>query len=67
MLKVTKKVTLNEKINECGRDYKKLYNFVSNIAGTTKTNPWLTVNSDEQLANDIAEFLSAKSTKLEMI
>ena len=67
MLKVTKKVTLSENINECGRDSKQLYNFVSNITGTTKTNPMPTVSSDEQLANQFAGFLLAKSTQLEMI
>ena len=57
MLKATKKATLSEKIKECGRDSKKLYNFVSNITGTTKTNPMPAASSDEQLANEFAEFL----------
>ena len=67
MLKATKKATLSEKIKECGRDSKKLYNFVSNITGTTKINPMPTPSSNEKLANEFAEFLLAKLTKLQKI
>ena len=67
MLKATKKATLSEKIKECGRDSNKLYNLVSNMTGMTKTNSMPTADSDEQLANEFAEFLLVKSTKLEMI
>ena len=64
MLKTTKKATLSEKIKECGRDSKKLYNFVSNITGTTKNNPMPTASSDEQLANEFAEFFIGKINKI---
>ena len=63
MLKATKKATLSEKINECGRDSKNLYNFVSNITGMTKTNPMPTASSGEQLANEFAEFFIGKINK----
>ena len=46
MLKATKKAACSEKTNECGRDSKKYTNFVSNITGTTNTNPMTTVSSD---------------------
>ena len=52
MLKATKKATISKKINKCGKDSKKLYNFMSNITGTTKTNPIPTTSSNEQLANE---------------
>ena len=42
----------------------KLYKFVSNIIGTTKTNPMQMVSSDEQLANEFAEFFIGKINKI---
>ena len=64
MLKGTKIATLSKKINECGRDSEKLYNFVSNITGTTKTIPMPIVSSDEQLSNEFAEFFIGKINKI---
>ena len=43
---------------------KKLYNFVSNITGTTKTNPMPTASSDEQIANEFAVFFIGKINKI---
>ena len=40
------------------------YNFVSNITGTTKTNPMPTVSSDEQFANEFAEIFIGKINKI---
>ena len=42
----------------------KLYNFVSNITGTTKTNPKPNASSDEQLENEFAEFFIGKINKI---
>ena len=64
MLKATKKATLSEKINKCVRDSKKLYKFMSNITGTTKTIPMPTASSDEQLANEFAEFFIGRINKI---
>ena len=64
MLKTTKKATHSEKIKECGKDSKKLYKFVSNITGTTKTNPMPMASSDEQIANEFAEFFIGKINKI---
>ena len=64
ILKATMEATLCEKIKECGRDSKILYKFVSNITGTTKINPMPNANSDEQLANEFAEFFIATINKI---
>ena len=64
MLKATKKAILSEKIKECGRYSKKLYNFVSNITGMTKNNPMPKASSDEQLANEFVEFFIGKINKI---
>ena len=64
MLKATKKATLSEKINECGRDSKKLYNFVSNITSTSQMIPMPTARSDKQLANEFAEFFIGKINEI---
>ena len=54
--KQAKPEVLTEKILDCGKDCRKLFDLVSNITGTTKENPLPKCSSDKVLVDQFAEF-----------
>ena len=64
MLRKYKFQELNNKISECGRDTKKLFNLVNNITGRVETNPLPTDKSEETLTKEFANFFLSKILKI---
>ena len=64
MLQSIRKSTLNNKVNECEQDTKKLYAFVNGIIGRTSENPMPKSDSDEQLAEKFTDYFMAKIKKI---
>ena len=60
MLKQTKTSTLSEKVKECGRDTKKLYKLVNELAGANKENPLPRDVSHKDLADQFPEYCLSK-------
>ena len=54
-------------VNDCGRNSKKLYTLVSNFTGTFKENPLLEGLSNEELAEQFAEFFIQRSRILDRV
>ena len=60
MLKVARKATWAEKIQDCGTDAKKLYTLINNLTNNKKDNPLPESQSDEGLANQFAQYFMSK-------
>ena len=54
----------SNKVKECGSDSQKLYALVNNLLGTKGSNPLPESNSDEDLAEEFAEFFLSKVLKI---
>ena len=59
-LELSKQKYIREKIDACGSDSKLLFQTVSQLTGSNKSNPLPEGVSDEQLANDFAQFFFNK-------
>ena len=57
---VEKKVKISKKIDECGPDSKKLFQLVNHLTGCKPENPLPTSNTDNQLADEFADFFISK-------
>ena len=66
MLKNNNIKVTSEKVEECGTYTKKLYVLINNITSSTKDNPKpsTTSTTDEELANEFADFLINKIEKI---
>ena len=51
---------ISDKVSECGRNTKKLYSVVNGLIGRTVENPLPESQSDEQLAEDFADYFMDK-------
>ena len=51
-----RKVKIVEKVNECGKDVKKLYTLVNNLTNRKIVTPFPDSESDEILANQFADY-----------
>ena len=56
----TKIDAISTKVSECETDTKKLYNLIRYLTGTTTSNPLPPSSSDEELANDFADYFMNK-------
>ena len=65
MLKQTKISTLSKKVQECGRDTKKLYKLVNELTGANKENPLPRDVSHKDLADQFAEYFLSKIQKIQ--
>ena len=63
MLRSVHKSTLSKKIDECGNDTKKLYSLVNGLMGRTSENPMPESESDDQLAENFADFFIENKRK----
>ena len=54
---------LREKINECNKDTKKLYSLINNLTNSKNYNPMPDAESDEALANTIADYFMKRLVK----
>ena len=54
---------LSDKVSGCGWDTKKLYSIVNGLIGRTVDNPMPESESDEQLAEDFADYFMEKSKR----
>ena len=63
MLRSVWKSTLSKKIDECSNDTKKLYSLVNGLMGRTSENPMPKSESDDQLAENFADFFMEKKRK----
>ena len=63
-LDASKKESINETIDDCGNDQKRLFNAVSNLIGNRKSNPLPESSSNTELANDFANFFYDKVDKI---
>ena len=55
---------LSEKVSGCSQDTKKLYSIVNGLIGRTVENPMPESESDEQLAEDFADYFMEKIKKI---
>ena len=55
-----RKVKIAEKVNECGKDVKKLYTLINNLTNRKIVTPFLDSESDEILANQFADYFMEK-------
>ena len=60
MLMEARRVKIAEKVNECGKDVKKLYTLVNNLTNRKIDTPFLESESDEILANQFADYFMEK-------
>ena len=60
MLMEARKVKIAEKVNECGKDVKKLYTLVNNLTNRKTVTPFPDSESDEILANIFADYFMEK-------
>ena len=65
MLRSIRKTTLSDKVNEHEQDTRKLYAFINSIIGRPSENPFPKSDSDEQLAEEFAEYFMAKIKKIQ--
>ena len=56
--------SISKKVNELRGDTKGLYKHTCNLTGVTTPNPWPEANSNEDLAEQFAEFFLDKITKI---
>ena len=61
LLTQVKTTKIKEKINDCHNDTKKLYELVVYQTGTATENPLPPGKTDDQLAEDFAEFFMNKN------
>ena len=64
MLFESKKINIANKVNQCNRDTRQLFRLVSNITTSTKDNPLLDGKSNQELANQFAEYFIDKIKKI---
>ena len=64
MLRKAKQDSISEKVIECGRDLKQLYKLVEHLTGTKADNPLTCRSSNEDLANEFADFIISKIRKI---
>ena len=64
MLAGSKIRTISTKVKECGNDTKRLYNLVNNITGRVRVNPMPPGKSDENLAEEFADYFLNKINKI---
>ena len=55
---------LSDKVSGCGHDTKKLYSVVNGLIGRTVENPMPESESDEQLAEDFADYFMENIKKM---
>ena len=64
ILRTSKTETLNNKVNECDHNIKKMYRIVNNFMGKTTENPCPNfTNKGEELANNFADYFMDKIHK----
>ena len=63
MLFQSKKINIANKVNQCNRDTRQLFKLVSNITSSTKDNPLPDGKSNQELANQFAEYFIDKIQK----
>jgi hypothetical protein len=63
-LKKKKNSYINEAINECGNNTKKLYGVINKLIGRVKTNPLPESKDDKELAETFSTFFSEKIEKI---
>ena len=56
MLFESKKINIANKVNQCNRDTRQLFKLVSNITSSTKDNPLPDGKSNQELADQFAEY-----------
>ena len=66
MLENSKVSVLSKKIDECGRDSKKLYKLITELTGGPKENPFPANIDNEDLANKFADFFLNKIKKIRL-
>ena len=64
LLKTTKREMLSAKVAECKGDAKKLYQLFNNITGKVKENPMPQERSDQELAEEFADYFIHKITNI---
>ena len=64
LLNKMKMEVISNKVKECRSDSQKLYALVNNLLGTKASNPLPESNSDEDLAEEFAEFFLSKVLKI---
>ena len=64
MLRKAKQDSISEKVIECGRDLKQLYKLVEHLTGTKADNALPCRSSNEDLANEFADFFISKIRKI---
>ena len=64
LLNKMKMDVISNKVKECRSDSQKLYALVNNLLGTKALNPLPESNSDEDLAEEFAEFFLSKVLKI---
>ena len=64
MLFESKKINIANKVNQCNRDTRQLFTLVSNITSSTKDNPLPDGKSNQELANQFAEYFIEKTQKI---
>ena len=64
MLFESKKINIANKVNQCSRDTKQLFRLVSKITSSTKDNPLPDRRSNQELADQFAEYFIDKIKKI---
>ena len=64
MLMKSKRDTLKQKVDACGKDTKKLYKLVAELTGTQAENPLPPGKTDQELSEEFADFFISKITKI---
>ena len=64
MLFESKKINIANKVNQCNRDTRQLFKLVSNITSSTKDNPLPDGKSNQELADQFAEYFIDKIQKI---
>ena len=60
MIFANKQETFRNKVQECGKDTKKLYQLMNNMCGTVKQNPMPETSSELALADSFADYFFQK-------
>ena len=60
MLLESKQITISDKVKQCNRDTKQLFRLVNEITSSTKDNPLQDGISNQELANQFAEYVINK-------
>ena len=64
MLFESKKINISNKVNHCNRDTSQLFKLVSEITSSTKDNPLPDGKSNQELADQFAEYFINKIQKI---